>query len=67
MEGDSADVGDAVDVGDYLLEGQVPGWVDDVGEFHFCYWDVPAFDFWWVGVVREELHVDGVGVVLSLR
>lgn len=60
LVGDAADVGDAVDFGDDFLEGDVPCWVDDFGEFGSCDGDVPAFDGGGVGVVGEELHVDGV-------
>lgn len=63
VEGDPPDVGYTIDVCNYALEGQVPCWIDDVGEFHLGYGDVPAFYFWRGRVVGEEFHVDGVCIV----
>lgn len=65
LEGDAAHVADAVDVEDDLLEGEVPGGVDHVGEFHLGYGDVPAFDFGRAAVVWKELHVDCICVVYN--
>lgn len=61
--GDAADVGDAVNLGDDPLQGQVPGWVDNVCKLGLGDGDVPAFNLGRGGVVGEEFHVDGICVV----
>lgn len=64
LVGNLADVVDAVDLGDDLAEREVPAVVDDFKEVYFCDGDVPGFDGWGVLVCWEELHVDGVCVIL---
>ncbi|CAG9989796.1 unnamed protein product [Clonostachys byssicola] len=55
--GDAPDVRHTVDMGNYFLKGEIPGWVDNIGKFGFRDWDVPAFDGWWVGILILLFHL----------
>lgn len=51
--GDAADVGDAVDLSNHLLEGEIPCGIDDFGEFSFGDRDMPGLDNWRLRVERK--------------
>jgi hypothetical protein len=61
--GYAANVGDAVNVSDDLLESQIPGRVDNLGELGLGDGHMPAPDYGRVGVMGEQLHVERVGFV----
>lgn len=61
--GDAADVRDAIDVGNDLLQGEVPRWIDNIHELDLGDGDVPCFDSRGSAVMRKELDVDSVGIV----
>ncbi|CAI6081355.1 unnamed protein product [Clonostachys chloroleuca] len=42
--GDAANIRYTVDVRNYFLKGEIPGWVDNVGKFGLRDRDMPAFD-----------------------